>query len=658
MTAILRATVSVILVLLLPFAAVAAGEKSGDEAVLAAYRAFLARDGVVIAGQIEKTRNHVLAAYVRYWAISLRLKDVEPEEINDFFDKYAGTVLAERLRQEWLHELGKQGRWEQFRLQFPLLPRADSENKCYALQESLQRQGINDRLTADFKGFWNAPRSLPEGCLPVAAALVNAGRLSAPDIEARLRRLLMENLVSAARRTRELAFADDLPGAKQIEEAFRYPASFLAQDEAILKTAKGAELAFFALLSLARSDLPGAATLLEDKLKTILSLQDQQRLWAYLATRGARRHLPESLEWFKKGEKEALAGEQLVWRTRIALRQENWPEVKSAIEGMTASLRNESAWTYWMGRSLGMTGNNEAGRDLFKKISGRYDFYGLLAAEELGIPLPMPPQAAESTREELSQVAGRPALQRALALYRLNLRTEAAREWRWGLRSLRDRQLLAAAELARINGVWDRSANTAELTSSEHNFALRYPTPYKDILIKNARNCNLEEAVVLGLARQESLFAAEARSPAGAMGLMQLMPETARITARKIGMAGFNNAMLTRPEVNIELGTSYLRGIMKRFSANYAFAAAAYNAGPRRAEKWRNAKPLEGAIYVESIPFTETRLYVKKVLANAVYYSLLYGLKPLALKQMLGTIGGSAESEASSPNQGEQGYDY
>ncbi|MBW6485997.1 MAG: lytic transglycosylase domain-containing protein [Syntrophobacterales bacterium] len=653
-----RALIAAIFILL-PLAALAAGETSGDEAVVAAYRAFLARDEATVFSQVEQTKHHVLTAYVRYWSISLRLKDVDPAEVNAFLDKYAGTVLAERFRQEWLHELGKQGRWEQFRLQFPLLPRADSENKCYALQESLRRQGIDNRLAADFKGFWNAPRSLPEGCLPVAAALVNACRLFAPDIKARLRLLLMENLVSAARRTRELSSADDLPGAKQIEEVFRSPASFLAQDEAILQTAKGAELAFIALLSLARSDLPRAAKLLEGKLKTILSLQDQQRLWTYLATRGARSHLPESLEWFKKGEKEALAGEQLVWRARIALRQENWPEVKTAIEGMTAPLRNESAWTYWLGRSLGMTGNNDASRELFKKISGRYDFYGLLAAEELGIPLPIPAQAAESTKEELSRVAGRPALQRALALYRLNLRTEAAREWRWGLRSLSDRQLLAAAELARMNGVWDRSANTAELAASEQNFLLRYPTPYKDILIKNARNCNLDESVVLGLVRQESLFAAEARSSAGARGLMQLMPETARITARKIGMAGFNNAMLTRPEVNIELGTAYLRDILKRFSANYAFAAAAYNAGPRRAEKWRSAKPLEGVIYVESIPFTETRLYVKKVLANAVYYSALYGSKQRSLKQLLGTIAGSAgKNEASAPNQGEQGYDY
>jgi len=305
-----------------------------------------------------------------------------------------------------------------------------------------------------------------------------------------------------------------------------------------------------------------------------------------------------------------------------------------------------------------MTGDKEGGMKLFKKISGRYDFYGLLAAEELGVPLPLPPQAADSTKEELSRMAGRPAIQRALALYRINLRTEAAREWRWGLRSLSDRQLLAAAELARINGIGDRSANTAELTASEHNFSLRYPVFYKDIIIKNAQNCHLDEAVVLGLVRQESLFAPEARSPSGALGLMQLMPETARIVARKIGMAGFNNSRLTVPEVNAALGTSYLRDILNRFPANYAFAAAAYNAGPRRAQKWRASRKLEGAIYVESIPFAETRLYVKKVLTNAVYYSALYGLKQRSLKQLLGTIESGAGNEAAASQKSELSYDY
>jgi soluble lytic murein transglycosylase len=202
---------------------------------------------------------------------------------------------------------------------------------------------------------------------------------------------------------------------------------------------------------------------------------------------------------------------------------------------------------------------------------------------------------------------------------------------------MNDRQILAASELARLNGIWDRAVYTAEMTVSEHNFALRYPNPYRDILSKHIKNQELDEAVVSGLIRQESMFIANARSSAGATGLMQLMPATARLVAKDIGLTNFHHSRLTKPDVNAALGTSYLRQILDKFSPNYAFAAASYNAGPHRASRWRHSRPLEGAIYVESIPFTETRRYVKKVLANAVYYAAVGG-EQRSLKGMLGTI--------------------
>jgi soluble lytic murein transglycosylase len=636
-----RVVISVILTLL-PLAVFAAGAEVGDDAVLAAHRAFLARDRAGLARAAEKTGNHVLDVYVRYWLLRLGIAEADPETIDDCLNRNAGTVVAERLRQDWLHELGRQGKWELFSRHFPLLLTADSENKCYALQERLLRLGLDDQIAADVKAFWNVPRPLPGGCLPVALAMIRTGRFTSREIRERLQLLFMENLVAEARRTRELYPHDDLPAAKQWEDVFGSPVAFLKQDEAVLKRAKNTELSFVALLSLSRHDLPRAANLLAGKMKNVLAPQEQQRLWAFFAIRGARLHLPEAGEWFRRGGNEALSGEHLAWRVRVALRQGNWPEAKSAIEGMSASLRNESAWTYWLGRSLCMTGNSEEGRKLFRAIAGQRDFYGLLAAEELGISLQMPGDAVGPAQQELAQVSGLPGIKRALALYRLNLRTDASQEWRWCVRTMDDRQLLAAAELARMEGLWDRSVNTAEMTSAEHNFSLRYPAPHKEVLLRHARNCQLDEAVVLGLVRQESLFVADARSSAGATGLMQLMPETARMVARDIGLNGFKNTRLTQPEVNAALGTSYLRQILNKFSANYAFAAAAYNAGPNRAQRWRNDRPLEGAIYVESIPFTETRSYVKKVLANAVYYAAVSGGRVLSLKQMLGTIAGSA----------------
>lgn len=617
---------------------------AGDKAVFAAYRAFMDRDEAALACQAEKTKDHILHVYVRYWEISLRIENEDPDKIVDFLEKNAGTSLAEHLRREWLVALGKKGGWELFRSQFPQLLKADAETTCYSLQERMLRQGLDGSITEEIQSIWQAPRPLPDGCLPVAAALAASGRLSSTEVRERLRRLLLENLVMEARRTRELYPHDDLPSAQQIEDAFRAPSGFLNREDAALQTDKVKELAFIALLSLSRTDLSDAAGRLAGKFQEILPLTDQQFLWASFAARGARLHKPEALEWFKKGL--SFSGEQLAWRTRAALRQGDWAEARKSIEEMPASMQRESAWTYWKGRSLCATGNGDVGQKALALIAARHDFYGILAAEELGISLYIPSATGPATQEEMEMVAGLPGIQRALALYRISLPGYAAQEWRWCVRAMTDRQLLAASELARRNGIWDRSVFTAEMTDDEHDFALRYPSPYKDIILKHARDRNLDEAVVLGLVRQESLFNAEARSSAGATGLMQLMPETARRVARKIGLRGFHKSKLTKPEVNARLGTSYLRQVLDRFSANYALAAAAYNAGPNRAERWKNALPMEGAIYVESIPFTETRNYVKKVLANSIYYAALAGGEKRSLKRLLGTIDGKIDAAA------------
>ena len=279
---------------------------------------------------------------------------------------------------------------------------------------------------------------------------------------------------------------------------------------------------------------------------------------------------------------------------------------------MSLPARNEPAWIYWLGRSLCALGAEEDGQALFGRIAGEHHFYGQLAAEELEMPLQIPPQATPPTREELAEVAALTGLQRALILYRLGLRTEATAEWVWTVRAMDDRELLAAAELAHRNGIWDRAINTADKTVAAHDFTLRYPAHYRDVLSKQAQIRKLDEPWVFGLVRQESRFLADARSSAGAAGLMQLLPSTARWVARKIGMKGFHLSRVNRPEVNAALGAFYLRHVLDGFNGNPVLAAAAYNAGPSRARQWCDTRPLEGAIYIETIPFSETRQYVKK----------------------------------------------
>jgi soluble lytic murein transglycosylase len=236
-----------------------------------------------------------------------------------------------------------------------------------------------------------------------------------------------------------------------------------------------------------------------------------------------------------------------------------------------------------------------------------------------------------------------PGLARALELYRLDLRNEATREWLFTIRGMEDGQLLAAAELARRAGVFDRAINTADRTLHQHNYKVRYLAPFREVFQQNARTSGLEEAWILGLVRQESRFIVDAKSSVGAMGLMQLMPATARWAAKRIGVQ-YQPAQVMEVPTNVALGTSYLKHVLDDLG-HPVLAAAAYNAGPGRARRWRDAQPLEGAIYAETIPFNETRDYVKKVMANTMYYSQVIGGKLIALKDRLGRIPARAAGE-------------
>jgi soluble lytic murein transglycosylase len=231
-------------------------------------------------------------------------------------------------------------------------------------------------------------------------------------------------------------------------------------------------------------------------------------------------------------------------------------------------------------------------------------------------------------------------MQRTLDLYRMGLREEAAKEWSVAVRKLDDKQLLVASVIASRNEMYDRSINAADRTVMLHDFSLRYPAPYRDSLQGRIQENNLEEAWVYGLMRQESRFVTQAKSNVGAAGLMQVMPATARWIAQRLGMKDYRKVIISQLDTNLKLGTYYMKNVLSSLGNNPVLASAAYNAGPGRARQWRADTPLEGAIYVESIPFDETRDYVKKVMSNTVYYAKLFGQATPSLKQRLGVIEG------------------
>ena len=360
-------------------------------------------------------------------------------------------------------------------------------------------------------------------------------------------------------------------------------------------------------------------------------------VWGLIAYQGAQRHDPNALAWYAKAAE--LNDQQLAWKVRIALRAKSWPDVLAAVDAMSPKEAQEPAWRYWKARAAKAQGRAAEAQALFTALATDFSFYGQLAAEELGGRGKTPAASYKPTRDEVQAMAKVPGFQRALAFYRLNLRFEGNREWSWTIRNFDDQQLLAAAEFARRSEIYDRAINTADRTRELHDFSMRYLAPYRDVMKGYVSQQQLDEAWVYGLIRQESRFIADVKSSAGAAGLMQLMPATARWVAQKVGLKDFRGgAQTVNVETNLNLGTWYLKHVLDTLDNHPVLASAAYNAGPGRARAWRAAEPMDAAIYAESIPFNETRDYVKKVMSNANYYSQQFGQTLLSLKERIGVI--------------------
>jgi soluble lytic murein transglycosylase len=351
---------------------------------------------------------------------------------------------------------------------------------------------------------------------------------------------------------------------------------------------------------------------------------------------------PTAAQWYRRSGNARLTDYNHAWQVRAELRQPriDWNWVAKSIRRMSAQQAAEPVWVYWYGRSLAAQGNQQAATQHFQSISHELNFYGQLASEELGLTPSLPASPAPVTEAEMQEAMGNPGLQRAIALFDLGWRPEAVPEWNFALRSMNDRQLLAAAELARKEHIYDRVVNTSMQTQKEIDFSQRFIAPFEGRVTQKARLINLDPAWVYGLIRQESRFISDARSHVGASGLMQLMPATARWVANKIGMKDFSASSVNDFDTNTILGTNYLSMVLNDLNGSEVLATAGYNAGPRRPVQWRSklAGPVEGAIFAETIPFTETRLYVKNVMSNATYYAMMFSGKPHSLKERLGTI--------------------
>ncbi len=612
-----------------------------DSDFLAARDAFRVGNAAKLENFAMRLKSTPLEVYVTYYRLRLDMQNVDAALIKAYLARAEDTPMIDRLRGEWLKQLGKQQQWELFDAEYPRLINEDTELTCYALQSRQRSQA--EAALREVRSLWFSGKGQPDSCGALFDAARAANIITETDAWQRLRLALEASNVSLAKQLAESLSQKKGISAGLLEAAAGDSDRYLERAN-LEKVGEGQRVvALFALQRLSKQS-PELAKARWDQLSQHFTQAEQQYFYGWLGYEAARKLDPRALFWFQSANLSTLNELQLAWRTRAALRLSNWGEVLASIKAMNETQQRDPAWRYWQGRALVALKNPAEAAKIFVPLSAEYNFYGQLAGEELqGVSvIGSTPLTYQPSKQDLAALEALPGVQRTLALYRMDLRTEALKEWSWVVRNFNDQELLTAAEFARRNEMYDRAIGAADKTVNVHDFKLRYLAPYRAALQQHIQENGLDEAWVFGLMRQESRFVTAAKSNVGAAGLMQVMPSTARWIAKKMGLKSYRDELIHQLDTNLRLGTYYMKTVLSWFDGNPVLASAAYNAGPGRARKWRAETPLEGAIYAETIPFDETREYVKKVLSNTMYYAKQFGMPALTLKHRLGVITGKS----------------
>lgn len=535
-----------------------------------------------------------------------------------FLATQSDSAMGEQVRNEWLKSLGKRSQRQLFAQEYAKLDAAgrQQEVRCYA-----QYYGIGQAQPADFiNNLAQTTGRLPEGCNLLLQALAQQNALNTNTAWLRVLGLISNGHTTDAANLAAALGGYGNPHGMEIQS--------LASS--VTPAAQKSPVSAAAALTAANPQSPYASF-----------------AWGVLGLAEAKnQNFTAALGYFgNAGRPDAMNTEQLEWYARSGLRLHDWQAVARAIDAMPAELKKDSTWLYWRGRAHAAQGNRTQAQQLFQAAAqtGR-NFYAVLATEELGGRINTRNNVGPVPANQVQQLAQDGAFHRALTLYHTSkqfgdwkMRRQSQAEWRYATRGLNEATLLAAAELAHRHEFYEMAINSAERTDTLLNYNMRYLTPFRDLVTRYSSQNGVDPAWVYGLIRQESRFVIGAQSSVGAQGLMQVMPATAREIARKIGM---DSSQLYTMDGNIRMGTWYMADARRNLQNNEVLATAGYNAGPGRARRWQAAHSLEGAIYAETIPFNETRDYVKKVMTNAVYYASLLNQPQTSLKQRMGVVPG------------------
>ena len=606
----------------------------------AAYAAITAapRDGQVAADS-EALRAYPLYPYLQAARLIRRLEDpAATDAIEAFLAQHGSAPVARSLRRSWLMSLAQRRDWTRYLTAY----REDVDDSAAARCNMLAARvalGRNEGLAEAIADTYLSPRSLPAACDPAFDWLKAQGRLAPELIERRARLALGAGEAGLAR---HLARALPANRAAPLEQWIGLIEKPRAGIEALIADpARPVEAA--ALLDgwtrLARADSERAAALYPALVQARgLDTRAASPYALAVALPLSWSRLPRALEFFALGHPGDFDERAHEWHARAALWAGDWARAALAIEAMPDTLRNQNRWRYWAARSAEQRGDRDAARAGYAAVVPTDNWYAALAAARTGQRFA--PTLEPLPRDEaiLAQVAADPALVRTRELILCDMKGEANQEWRAALDALTPTQQVQAVRLASGWGWHLQAIAAAARLGLFNDYELLYPRPYDAEVKRAAGMTGLPQALIYAIIRQESLYQPDAASSADALGLMQLLPATARTTARRAGLPQPTRSSLLQPAVNVPLGSSFLQHLLERADGQWPLAIAGYNAGPAAARRWLASSPVETDVWVENIPFNETRAYVQRVHWHSLVFEWLGDRKPRDTSGWLGAV--------------------
>ena len=540
-----------------------------------------------------------------------RLGSVSAQDLEKLIEQYPDSAAIANLRWKKLFRLGR-ANWHKDFL-FLYRPTDNVKLNCYKLEAKFRLKKDTDKDHREALRLWTHGKSQPKDC-DTLFSIIQKRELITKEV--RLRRInnALEN--RQLQLARWLAKSLDKSATDHINawaQARRRPAKFLTT-----RAAEFPEWVDMAASRLASKNPDKLLSLIKDR-----KIPDSVRQQAVLGTaRTMAINLDPAAAPLLRMD---LPSNPILdhWRVRFFIHFQEWPDVLMAISKLSPEERGEIEWNYWVSRALAMTGNPDLAFGGFRKAAESSSWYGFLSADYLGIPYDLRPKSERPSVSSIDTVDHRIDITIARLLFEEGLTVMARRQWDFVIGRLTEEEQKAAAILANRWNWHSRSAVTAHQSGLTDDFELRYPNAFETPLKNAAKRHDISLSWLSGLMRSESLFMHDIRSPAGALGLMQVMPRTGRQTAKELNLKWRGNRTLINPSTNIRIGSYYLAKQLNRFG-HPALATAAYNAGPHRVKRWMPDKPMPLDVWVASIPFTETRNYVQRVLTAQVIYEWRY----------------------------------